>query len=190
MILSDIDILHAISCGAIVIDPFHREKLGTNSYDVHLSPHLSRFKEKTLDARQPTKMHDFTIPENGYVLQPGELYLGSTIEYTESHVHLPIINGKSSIGRLGLCIHQTAGWGDIGFCGHWTLEFSVVKPLRVYAGMPIGQIMWMAAVSAPQVSYNAKPSANYTQQPATPQPSKLWKDFENKRIEWEHLTKT
>lgn len=183
MILVDNDILGAIADGAIKISPFYLEKLGTNSYDVHLSPNLLRVTHHTLDARQPCKTESITIPDDGYVLQPNELYLASTIEYTESHLHLPIINGKSSIGRLGLCIHQTAGWGDVGFCGYWTLELSTIKPLRVHAGMPIAQIMWQTA-GTPNTPYGAKKSANYAGQKAEPQPSKLWKDFENKRIEY------
>jgi len=182
MILCDRQILEAIENKAIQITPFERRFLGTNSYDIHLSPLLLRLTENVLDMRQPTKVEEVPIPKDGYVLRPNELYLASSIEYTESHLHLPIINGKSSLGRLGLDIHITAGWGDVGFCGFWTLELRVVKPLRVYAGAPIGQIMWQTA-GEPETHYGAKKSANYAGQKAEPQPSKLWKDFESKMLD-------
>jgi dCTP deaminase len=183
MILTDKDILGAMADGAIKISPFHLEKLGTNSYDIHLSPHLRRLTEHTLDMRHQPKYEDILIPDDGYVLQPNELYLAASIEYTESHIHVPILEGKSSIGRLGLDVHICAGFGDVGFCGFWTLELRTVKPLRVYAGAPIAQIAWHTA-GTPNTPYGAKKSANYAGQAHEPQISKLWKDFENKRIEW------
>ena len=67
---------------------------------------------------------------------------GSTLEYTETRRFVPFLEGKSSVGRLGIDIHATAGKGDVGFCNHWTLEISVSQPVRVYAGMPIGQLIY------------------------------------------------
>ena len=82
------------------------------------------------------------IPDEGMILLPHRFYLGVTQEYTETHSHVPFLEGKSSIGRLGIDIHATAGKGDIGFCNTWTLEISVKQPVRVYAGMPIGQLIY------------------------------------------------
>lgn len=203
-VLVDKDIEHAVLISRdIVIEPFHREKLGTNSYDVHLARTLRVYKrefehvmhvpdinagmigapkmmmsdEIPLDARVPRETIDIEIPDDGYVLQPGELYLASTIEYTESHVHLPLLNGKSSIGRLGLSIHVTAGTGDVGFCGHWTLELFVIKPLRVYAGMAVGQLLWFDASDTPAVPYNMKRSAKYNNRDPLPMASKLHQEI-------------
>ena len=137
MILSDLRILEEIKNGTIVIEPYDRQHLGSNSYDVHLGKHLAVYEDKVLDAKKHNTITHFEIPEEGYVLQPGVLYLGVTEEYTETHAHVPFLEGKSSTGRLGIDIHATAGKGDVGICNTWTLEISCVNPVRIYAGMPI-----------------------------------------------------
>ncbi|MDB5226242.1 MAG: deoxycytidine triphosphate deaminase, partial [Bacteroidota bacterium] len=138
MILTDKGILNEMEKGTIVIEPFDRDCLGTNSYDVHLGKDLAMYTSPELDAKKHNQIAPILIPEEGYVLHPGNLYLGVTEEYTETHAHVPFLEGKSSIGRLGIDIHATAGKGDVGFCNHWTLEISVIHPVRVYAGMPVG----------------------------------------------------
>ena len=177
MILSDSEILKAIEKGEIKIDPFKRGALGSNSYDVHLSKHLAAYLDEELDAKKHNKIKHFEIPEEGFVLMPDELYLGSTIEKTETYKHLPILDGKSSIGRLGIDIHATAGIGDVGFCGHWTLEISVKKPVRVYAGMPIGQIIFYEVNGEVLRPYNKKTDAKYSNQDKLPKESMMWKNF-------------
>ena len=87
--------------------------------------------------KKHNEIDSFEITKEGFVLQPGVLYLGVTEEYTETHNAVPFLEGKSSIGRLGIDIHATAGKGDVGFCNTWTLEISCVHPVRVYPGMPI-----------------------------------------------------
>ena len=176
MILSDWDISNAIGRGVIKIDPLKHEDIRTNSVDVHLSEHLSVYKGRTLDAKYDNSIHDVTIPEEGFVLFPDRLYLGSTIEYTEAHEHVPFLEGKSSVGRLGISVHSTAGVGDVGFCGHWTLEISVIQPVRVYAGMPIAQLLFFDVKSKPVRMYGANGS-KYQQQGAKPVPSMMWKNF-------------
>jgi dCTP deaminase len=141
MILSDKRILEEIEKGNIVIEPFRRECLGTNSYDVHLGKYLATYKDRVLDARKHNEIVHFEIPASGFVLEPNTLYLGVTMEYTETHAHVPFLEGKSSTGRLGIDIHATAGKGDVGFCNTWTLEISVAQPVRVYPGMPVGQLI-------------------------------------------------
>jgi dCTP deaminase len=103
------------------------------------------YTEQVLDARKENELKTLEIPDEGFVLQPGELYLGVTEEYTATYKHVPFLEGKSSTGRLGISIHATAGKGDIGFEGTWTLEISSTKPVRIYAGMPIGQILYFSA---------------------------------------------
>ncbi|HVK37973.1 MAG TPA: dCTP deaminase [Candidatus Kapabacteria bacterium] len=180
MILSDTDILLAIDNGDIVIEPYRRDYLGTNSYDVHLGEWLATYNDKVLDARAHNEITSFRIPEEGYVLEPSCFYLGVTLEYTESHKHVPFLEGKSSIGRLGIDIHATAGKGDVGFCNHWTLEISVKQPIRVYAGMPVGQLIYFATSSPVTVPYNTKSSAKYNTRTDRPVESMMWKNFEDK----------
>jgi dCTP deaminase len=159
MILTDVQILKAIQRGDIVITPFDRAKLGTNSYDVHLSPHFAVYVEHELDAKKHNKIRHFEIGPEGFVIQPGELYLGVTMEYTETHCAVPFLEGKSSVGRLGIDIHATAGKGDVGYCNTWTLEISCVKPVRIYGGMPVGQLIYFKVEGDIENPYNKKPGA-------------------------------
>ena len=176
MILSDQRILEEIEKETIKIQPYNREFLGSNSYDVHLSKHLATYKDKTLDAKKHNEIDHFEIPEEGFELQPGELYLGVTEEYTETHVHVPFLEGKSSTGRLGIDIHATAGKGDVGFCGNWTLEISCKIPVRIYKGMPIGQLIYFPVDGEVEVKYNSKKDAKYSGQPDRPVESMMWKN--------------
>ena len=116
MILSDNKIRESIASGDIVIEPYRDECLGTNSYDVHLGKYLAVYKDRVIDAKKHNKIEEFEIGPEGFVLEPGTLYLGVTEEYTETHNSVPFLEGKSSIGRLGIDIHATAGKGDVGFC--------------------------------------------------------------------------
>ncbi len=176
MILSDSKILEEIEKGTIVIEPYNRKNLGSNSYDVHLGKYLAMYDNDTLDAKKHNTITHFDIPEDGYVLLPGILYLGVTEEYTESHKHIPFLEGKSSTGRLGIDIHATAGKGDVGFCNHWTLEISVVKPVRIYAGMPIGQLIYFVSEGEVINSYDKKSNAKYTGRNDKPVESMMWKN--------------
>lgn len=177
MILSDKKILEAIEHGEILITPFDPKNLGGNSYDVHLSKHLAQYVDRELDAKKHNEIRHFEIPEEGFVIQPGELYLGSTFEYTEAHKHVPFLEGKSSTGRLGIDIHATAGKGDVGFCGYWTLEISSSKPVRVYAGMPVGQLIYYVVEGEVENVYSKKKSAKYSNQEHLPKESMMWKNF-------------
>lgn len=100
------------------------------------------YKDEILDARRHNKVNYFKIPHEGLILVPSKLYLGATKEYTETHNFVPFLEGKSSVGRLGIDIHATAGKSDVGFCNTWTLEISVRQPVRIYPGMPIGQFIY------------------------------------------------
>jgi len=176
MILSDKAILQAMDAGEIVIEPFDRHALGTNSYDVHLSRHLATYIDEVLDARKHNKIRRLTIPPEGFVLEPRSTYLGATLEYTETHRHVPFLEGKSSVGRLGIDIHATAGKGDVGFCNHWTLEISVAQPVRVYAGMPIGQLIYFVVRGEVGTLYQNKVSAKYGARTPMPTESMMWKN--------------
>ena len=176
MILSDSRILEEIEKCTIIITPYDRKALGSNSYDVHLGANLAVYEALELDAKKHNTIRHFNIPEEGFVLQPDTLYLGVTMEYTETHAHVPFLEGKSSTGRLGIDIHATAGKGDVGFCGNWTLEISVKMPVRVYAGMPIGQLIYFPVDGEILVPYNTKKNAKYSGQPDRPVESMMWKN--------------
>lgn len=176
MILSDKKILEEIEKGTILIEPFRKDCLGSNSYDVHLGRHLATYKDRVLDAKEHNKIDIFEIPMEGYVLYPGILYLGVTEEYTETHNHIPFLEGKSSTGRLGIDIHATAGKGDVGFCNTWTLEISVAQPVRIYRGMPIGQLIYFEISGDTETTYDKKKSAKYSKRTVKPVESMMWKN--------------
>ncbi|GAB3017890.1 dCTP deaminase [Niabella terrae] len=176
MILSDLSILEAMEKGSILIRPFLREHLGSNSYDVHLGKWLATYNNHILDAKSHNEITYFEIPEEGYVLYPHIFYLGATEEYTETHEHVPFLEGKSSTGRLGIDIHATAGKGDVGFKGHWTLEISVKQPVKIYKGMPVGQLIYFPVDGEIEIKYNQKKNAKYSSQPDRPVESMMWKN--------------
>lgn len=176
MILTDQMILENMQKGFIKVEPYSRESLGTNSYDVHLGKTLGVYVDSVLDAKKHNRIETFEIPSEGYVLTPDNFYLGITLEYTETHKHVPFLEGKSSVGRLGIDIHATAGKGDVGFCNYWTLEISVKKPVRVYAGMPVGQLIYFETQGDVLSSYANKASAKYTKVSAIPTESMMWKN--------------
>lgn len=176
MILTDKRILEEMDKGTIKIEPYNRADLGSNSYDVHLGKTLAIYVDEVLDAKKHNKIEYFDIPDEGYVLEPDKFYLGVTLEYTETHAHVPFLEGKSSTGRLGIDIHATAGKGDVGFCGNWTLEISCKQPVRVYHGMPIGQLIYFPVEGEIEVKYNQKSNAKYSGQPNKPVESMMWKN--------------
>ena len=126
----------------IVIDPFNEANLNPNSYNLTLHDELMTYEEVVLDMAKPNRVRRITIPPEGLVLGPNQLYLGRTVERTETHELVPMIEGRSSVGRLGLFVHVTAGFGDVGFCGYWTLEMFAVQPVRIFPGVPICQIFY------------------------------------------------
>lgn len=128
----------------ITIEPFNESQLGPNSYNLCLHNQLLVYDEQVLDMKAAHKTREIIIPPEGLVLQPHVLYLGRTVEYTKTDKVVPMIEGRSSIGRLGLFIHITAGFGDVGFAGYWTLEIFCVSPIRIYAGVEICQIFYHA----------------------------------------------
>ena len=184
MILTDKQILDSIEDGSIVISPYRRDCLGSNSYDVHLGAALATYRNAVLDSRLHNEIEHFTIPDEGFVLHPELLYLGVTEEYTETHKHVPFLEGKSSVGRLGIDIHATAGKGDVGFMNTWTLEISVKQPVRVYAGMPIGQLIYFEVGGECLVPYNLKTNAKYNARTVRPVESMMYKNYDNEKSGW------
>ncbi|MDO4558827.1 MAG: dCTP deaminase [Planctomycetia bacterium] len=157
----------------IRIEPFCEDRLNPNSYNLTLSDELMVYEDETLDMKQPPHPRSLKIPPEGIVLQPNRLWLGRTAEYTETRGYVPMIEGRSSVGRLGMFVHVTAGFGDVGFCGFWTLEIFVVHPLRIYAGVPICQIFYHT-ISGEYEEYGIH--GKY-QRNSGIQPSLLYQDF-------------
>lgn len=126
----------------ILIEPFDESQLNPNSYNLTLHNELMVYEEVVLDMAKANRVRRISIPEQGLVLNPYQLYLGRTAERTETHNLVPQIEGRSSVGRLGLFVHVTAGFGDVGFAGYWTLEMFAVQQVKIYPGVPICQIFY------------------------------------------------
>ncbi len=174
MILSGIEIKYHLG-RKIKIDPFHEDRVNPNSYNLSLHEELATYDDDVLDMRKKPTLRTFKIPPEGFVLQPGKLYLGRTLEYTETHDFVPMLEGRSSIGRLGMFVHVTAGFGDVGFCGFWTLEIAAIQPIRIYAGVEVCQIFYHQIVG----EYTPYRSGKY-QNNSGIQPSMLYRDFERR----------
>lgn len=166
MILTKEAIEREIARGRIEVEPLEPELFNPNSvnvrlhekllvYDVDRANPVTRLLRRLLpetlsdtlglppseiDLEKIPSAREITIPEKGLVLQPGKLYIGSTVERTYSPYHVPLYEGRSSMARVGLESHVCAGWGDVGFNGQWTLEIRVTYPTRVYPDMEIGQV--------------------------------------------------
>ena len=157
MILTGSAIEAAIRDGSIRMWPFNEAQLNPNSYDLRLASDVVVYTSDLLDAAQPAKTSQFSITPAGLVLRPGELYLMRTQEVTTTNKFVPAIEGRSSVGRLGISVHATAGFGDVGFSGTWTLEVSVIRPVRIYAGMRICQIFFHTCTDpTPEAQYKGK----------------------------------
>lgn len=153
MILTGPEIIKMRQSGHIVITPFDKQRVNPNSYNMRLDKTLLIYKnhKRFLDAKLDNPTIVIEIPEDGMILYPGTLYLGQSMEYTETYNLVPLVEGRSSIGRLGLFVHVTAGVGDNGFRGTWTLEMCVVQPVKIYAGMEICQILYHSIFGKPML---------------------------------------
>lgn len=187
MILTGSEIAKEVYKGNIFISNFIRERVNPNSYNLTLNEELMVYsldeyyeenmcsKLAYLDSKKDNKVDVLIIPEDGLILYPGVLYLGHTNEVTYTNKYVPMLDGRSSIGRLGMNVHITAGFGDIGFRGTWTLEISVTHPLKIYPNMEICQISFQTPQGNIDRLYNGK---YMNQQDTTP--SKLYTEYNNK----------
>ncbi len=188
MILSDRDIVEAIKAGRIGIEPFDFDDVQPSSIDLRVDRFFRTFHNHRypfIDVKQP--MPDLTElveveDEEAFILHPGEFVLGSTREY----VHLPDdlvarLEGKSSLGRLGLLIHSTAGFVDCGFQGHLTLELSNVAnlPITIYPGMKIGQISFYKMSSEAESPYGSDKVGSKYQGQRGPTASRYFENFKD-----------
>lgn len=159
----------------IFIEPFNPDQLNPNSYNLRLHDQLLVYEEKVLDMKKENRARMITIPEEGLMLEPNRLYLGRTREYTRTENLVPMLEGRSSIGRLGLFIHVTAGFGDVGFAGYWTLEIYCIQPVIIYPDVEICQIYYHTI----EGDFEKYSSGKYQNNTGI-QPSLLYKDFEKK----------
>ncbi len=157
----------------IIIEPFVPKRLNPNSYNLTLANELLVYENDVLDMKSLNPTRKMLIPEEGLVLQPNTLYLGRTNEFTKTDAFIPMLEGRSSTGRLGLCIHVTAGFGDVGFAGYWTLEIFCVHPVKIYPNVEICQIYYHNIVG----DYEPYQSGKYQNNTGI-QPSLMYQDFE------------
>ena len=172
MILTGNAIKESIKNGDIVISPFNESQLNPNSYNLKLGNKLIEYSSTFLDMKRKPNTNEIEIPTHGYKLLPGHLYLGHTEEYTETYNLVPRIEGRSSIGRLGISIHCSNGFGDIGFKGQWTLCMTASVPVIIYPGIEICQIYY-STIYGDIAEYNSKKYQNSV----GINPSKLYMDF-------------
>ncbi|MAG16258.1 dCTP deaminase [Candidatus Woesearchaeota archaeon] len=186
MILSDKSIKEEIEKGNIVIEPYNVECVQPSSIDVHLSGKFLVFNKAqhaVIDVKeqQDNLMQSVEVKDDSFILHPGEFVLGSTMENVKMPNHIAgRIEGKSSLGRLGLLIHSTAGYIDPGFKGNLTLELSNVSPLpiKLFPNMKIGQISFMHMSSEVENPYGSEKLKSKYQGNEGPKQSKFYENFE------------
>lgn len=182
MILSGLKIAEEVKAGRIYISDFDKKRLNPNSYNLRLADEILTYEptpfdnDDILDMKRANSYMLEKIPESGFVMRPGKLYLARTMERTRTDCYVPMLEGRSSVGRLGVFIHATAGFGDVGFDGYWTLELSCVQPVRIYPGVEICQIYYHTIDG----DYEPYRSGKYQGNTGV-QPSMLWREFNAKR---------
>ena len=172
MILSGKEIKNNLN-KQIFIEPYNPQQLNPNSYNLRLHNELLVYEDHVLDMKKDNPVKKLIIPPEGLELETGRLYLARTVERTRTEGFVPMLEGRSSIGRLGLFIHVTAGFGDVGFSGYWTLEMLCTQPIRIYPFVEICQIFYHT-IQGDYVRY----MSNKYQNNRGIQPSMLYKDFE------------
>lgn len=159
----------------IIIDPYDKRCINPNSYNLSLHDELMVYQDHVLDMKRANPIEAISIPPEGLLLDTNKLYLGRTREFTETQNLVPMLEGRSSVGRLGLFIHVTAGFGDVGFKGYWTLEIFCVQPIRIYAGVEVCQVYYHTIEGEHENYASGKYQNN-----SGIQPSLLYRDFEEK----------
>jgi dCTP deaminase len=186
VILSDRTIREELAAGRIVIDPLDEGSVQPSSVDLRLDRLFRVFLNHTMpvidvkrDLEDLTRLVEIQ-PDDAFILHPGEFVLGSTFEMLGLPDDLVArIEGKSSLGRLGLLIHSTAGFIDAGFCGHITLELSNVAnlPITLYPEMKIGQVSFLKMTTPADAPYGSSAAGSKYQGQRGPTPSRYWENF-------------
>ena len=175
-------IARAVKCKVIQIEPYDKANINPNSYNLTIGNEILYCKcrknfwvngKPAIDLKDPIEYEKDIIPEDGIILYPGELYLIATKETIGSNYYIPMITGRSSMGRAGISVHQEAGFGDIGYHGKWTLQVTVTYPTKIYPNMKMAQ-MYMVVPSGPiDILYNGKYQGS-----KSAHGSEAYKDFE------------
>ena len=193
MILTGPEIQYRVECEQIHIEPFNEAQLNPNSYNCRMSDEVSVYVPEwlsrtpkdlddwiqknsappagQLDCKKENQTYTFKVPDKGLLLHPGTLYLGATIERIHTENFVPQLSGRSSLARLGISVHQTGGFGDVGFDGTFTLEITCIQPVWIYAGMEICQVQFWKTTGDVRL-YEGK----YLGQKA-PTSSRIWQEF-------------
>jgi dCTP deaminase len=171
MILTGPEIARQHERGRITIDPFDPGRVNPNSYNFCLGPALKVYTGLVLDVARRNPVRELNIPAGGMVLEPGRIYLGSTVEIMGSDHYVPIVRARSGVARLGLFVHVTADLIDIGSVNQWTLQLHAVQPVRIYAGLVVGQVTFWTTQGEIAL-YQGK-----YQGCRGPQESQLYRDF-------------
>lgn len=186
MVLSDREINQALNDGRVIIDPLGENVIQPSSVDLHTDRYFRVFRNDHTPFIDPkAAQEDLTelvevADGNAFILHPGEFVLGSTLERVALSDDLVArLEGKSSLGRLGLLIHSTAGFVDAGWDGHLTLELSNVAnlPIAIYPGMKIGQISFLQMTSAAEVPYGSDSTGSKYKGQRGPTPSRYYLNF-------------
>ena len=170
-ILSGLEIKKRLGTDIFISD-FDESRLNPNSYNLRLHNELLVYESDVLDMKENNPTKRIIIPEEGFVLEPNKLYPGRTVEHTTTHNLVPMLEGRSSIGRLGIAIHATAGFGDLSFSGTWTVELFALQPVRIYPFVEIGQIYYHEIIG----EHEGYTSGKYQGQTDI-RSSQLYKDF-------------
>ena len=171
MILTGNKITQEVKAGRIHIEPFDLERVNPNSYNFTLGKTVLVYTDRVLDVKKQNEYKTLTISPEGMILQPDTLYLAHTHEIMGSKCYVPIIRGRSSVGRLGIFINITADLIDVGSVNQWTLQIHVVQPVRVYPGMLIGQVTFWE-IAGDISLYDGKYQGS-----RGPMASQIYKDF-------------
>ena len=187
MVLSDRSIREEIAAGRILIDPFDDALVQPSSVDVRVGSAFRVFRNSRypyIDVKQEQEELTELVEiddETPFILHPGEFVLGATLERLTLGVDLVArLEGKSSLGRLGLQVHSTAGFVDPGFDGHVTLELANVSnlPITLYPGMKVGQVSFLAMTTAAEKPYGTSGLGSKYQGQVGPTPSEYWRNFQ------------
>ena len=170
MILTGNEITKRVKQEEIVISPFLKENVNPNSYNFRLGTRMKVYKNDLIDPAKENPVETITIG-GSYILQPRKLYLAETIEKMGSSHFVPTYAARSSVARMGMFINLSAPLGDIGFIGKWTIQLYCIHPVKVYAGMNIGQMMFWHTSGEIEL-YNGKYQAA-----SGPMKSHIHKDF-------------
>ena len=188
--LTGAGIIEEVHNRRIQISDFDEKRVNPNSYNLHIcGDNVKRLKTNTemwmgseynrehhewIDTAKPIEYEDMG-PIEHMIFEPNELYLVPTVEVVSSGYYIPLITGRSSCGRMGLQVHREAGFGDIGFCGRWTLQISVVKPMQLYSNMELAQVYFAVPAGSTTIKYHGK-----YQHSMSAEGSKINLDFDKK----------